>query len=387
MDMTKFPNPGGKPKRIRLILITILIPVLIVVFCVSFLILQPRIPQAAMMMYLDLNSTARKLESENYTPRIIQRVHQNWERALQSMQNENHRFSLFRDYTQVEKLILQANQDLQESIHRTRVMQDSLRLAVSLKIMYLQDQLEQYRLKFDMVPVTTDLREHIIKGELLVREGEDLSNRKNYLAASRMLEKASEHISFADSNLSQEINDYLSEVPVWQQWIKEILNYSRTSGKVILIIDKMEHRCRVYQSGKLELEVPIEMGPYWVGAKKQKGDKRTPEGKYFITKKRKSGETKFYKALQLNYPNEDDWLRFYVAKRNGEIAPDTKIGGLIEIHGEGGKGVNWTDGCVAVHNRDMDKVFKITEVGTPVTIVGSTKNYEINSNHSNNHLN
>ena len=48
-----------------------------------------------------------------------------------------------------------------------------------------------------------------------------------------------------------------------------------------------------------------------------------------------------------------------------------KIGGLIEIHGNGGKGIDWTEGCVALTDREMDTVFKIVRVGTPVTIIGS----------------
>ena len=47
------------------------------------------------------------------------------------------------------------------------------------------------------------------------------------------------------------------------------------------------------------------------------------------------------------------------------------IGGLIEIHGEGGRGRDWTRGCVALANPDIDDLFRHVEVGTPVTIVGS----------------
>ena len=47
------------------------------------------------------------------------------------------------------------------------------------------------------------------------------------------------------------------------------------------------------------------------------------------------------------------------------------IGSMIEIHGNGGKGVDWTDGCIALTDSDMDKVFGIAKVGTTVTIVGS----------------
>jgi len=43
---------------------------------------------------------------------------------------------------------------------------------------------------------------------------------------------------------------------------------------------------------------------------------------------------------------------------------------LIEIHGEGGKGANWTQGCIALKNEDMDELFDLAQIGTPVTIVG-----------------
>ena len=57
-------------------------------------------------------------------------------------------------------------------------------------------------------------------------------------------------------------------------------------------------------------------------------------------------------------------------------AADASIGDLIEIHGDGGKGGNWTQGCVALKNSDMDILFKYVSKGTPVTIIGSTLTLE-----------
>ena len=53
------------------------------------------------------------------------------------------------------------------------------------------------------------------------------------------------------------------------------------------------------------------------------------------------------------------------------LPASAKIGGLIEIHGNGGKGIDWTEGCIALTDKEMDIVFKIVKVGTPVTIIGS----------------
>ena len=58
--------------------------------------------------------------------------------------------------------------------------------------------------------------------------------------------------------------------------------------------------------------------------------------------------------------------------KRGQLPSGAKIGGLIEIHGDGGKGGNWTEGCVALKNSDMDVLYKFVESGTPVTIIGST---------------
>ena len=96
-----------------------------------------------------------------------------------------------------------------------------------------------------------------------------------------------------------------------------------------------------------------------------------PEGIYKVTELRNVGRTRFYKALMLDYPNPDDRTRFEHGRRTGQVPRRTGIGSLIEIHGDGGQGRDWTDGCVALANADMDAVFSRASVGTPVTIVGT----------------
>lgn len=98
------------------------------------------------------------------------------------------------------------------------------------------------------------------------------------------------------------------------------------------------------------------------------GDAATPEGKYKVVRARHTGSS-FYKALSLDYPNEHDRKRFEENKRRGIISHKARIGGNIEIHGEGGKNRDWTEGCVALTNADMDHIMKYVSVGTPVTIV------------------
>lgn len=102
----------------------------------------------------------------------------------------------------------------------------------------------------------------------------------------------------------------------------------------------------------------------------------TPEGKYVVTKKLSGGSTKYHKALLINYPNKIDVQEFNERIRNGQLPADASIGDMIEVHGDGGKGGHWTQGCVALKNSDMDIVFKYASKGTPVTIIGSTLTLE-----------
>ena len=84
-------------------------------------------------------------------------------------------------------------------------------------------------------------------------------------------------------------------------------------------------------------------------------------------------DTKYHKALLINYPNDKDLKRFDKAKRQKLIPKNADIGGLIEIHGSGDKGADWTNGCVALKNSDMDIIYREAHEGTLVTIVGSLK--------------
>lgn len=122
-----------------------------------------------------------------------------------------------------------------------------------------------------------------------------------------------------------------------------------------------------------------------VGAKEKAGDKKTPEGSYYVCVK--NAASKFHKALGLSYPNSDDAARGLKAGLITETEkeaidaaiaaggrPDwnTALGGEIMIHGQKGNmgsQLDWTTGCIAVNNEDIDDLWNYTAVGTRVTIM------------------
>jgi len=161
------------------------------------------------------------------------------------------------------------------------------------------------------------------------------------------------------------------QIRVWRGWVAETIEWSRSTGNTALVVDKDAHRLLVYQAGRVVREYDAELGWNNVGDKLHQGDGATPEGRYKVTQKKTRANTRYYKAFLLDYPTQEDRRQLDALKAAGEVPRATRVGGLIEIHGEGGRGKDWTDGCVAITNDEIDWLFTRVAVGTPVTIVGS----------------
>jgi len=155
-----------------------------------------------------------------------------------------------------------------------------------------------------------------------------------------------------------------------------------------IFISKNQHMLYLYSGLELILKLPIDLPVYYIGDKKQRGsyrnpeDWRTPEGLFYVTWKRNTSV--FHKALVLSYPDPihaSRGLREGLISRNGfariikanhmlESPPmNTILGGWIEIHGNGVDGrANWTRGCVALENDDIDILWPYVSEATPVLI-------------------
>jgi len=157
----------------------------------------------------------------------------------------------------------------------------------------------------------------------------------------------------------------------WQQMVAETITRSKAEGSTALIVDKLKRKLHVYAAGNRIATFDAELGAKGLMQKLHSGDQATPEGRYRVTEARGPGRTKYYKALLIDYPNAEDRARYAWGKKSGAVPLRAGIGNLIEIHGDGGQGRDWTNGCVALTDRDMDKVFARSRVGTPVTIVGT----------------
>jgi tetratricopeptide (TPR) repeat protein len=134
-----------------------------------------------------------------------------------------------------------------------------------------------------------------------------------------------------------------------------------------VLIEKKKRRLTLISKDTVIKTYKIALGANPVGPKERKGDKKTPEGTYTIVSRNR--HSKYHLSLRISYPNKKDIKR---ARELG-VSP----GGDIMIHGiknglswVGGyhTEIDWTDGCIAVTNKEMEEIARLVPVGTPVEI-------------------
>jgi murein L,D-transpeptidase YafK len=134
-----------------------------------------------------------------------------------------------------------------------------------------------------------------------------------------------------------------------------------------VVVYKGARRLVLLSQGKELRSYKVALGGEPVGPKTRQGDHRTPEGLYVLDSRNRNSH--FYKAFHISYPNAQD---IAAAKKLG-VSPggDIMLHGLPKEYAGVGKAHtlhDWTDGCVAVTDDEMDEIWKLVRVGTPIEI-------------------
>jgi murein L,D-transpeptidase YafK len=141
------------------------------------------------------------------------------------------------------------------------------------------------------------------------------------------------------------------------------LRASAVADKVLVV--KRQRKLYLIEGSKVLKRYNVSLGGHPVGPKIREGDRKTPEGKYVLDWH--NPESQFYKSIHISYPNPMDLAR---ANKLG-VPP----GGDLFIHGQpndftgpGKQPGDWTDGCIAVSNEEMDEIWRAVPDGTPIEI-------------------
>lgn len=157
----------------------------------------------------------------------------------------------------------------------------------------------------------------------------------------------------------------LSALAVFVLWPEPRLPQSAKADNVIVL--KGQRRLLLLHGDKTLKVYTVVLGREPHDHKVREGDGRTPEGTYRLDSR--NPRSRFHLALHISYPNESDRAR--------AVAAGASPGGDIMIHGlPNGLGwigklhrfIDWTDGCIAVTNREMEEIWRAVDDGTPIEI-------------------
>ncbi|QGU33952.1 L,D-transpeptidase family protein [Thermochromatium tepidum ATCC 43061] len=138
-----------------------------------------------------------------------------------------------------------------------------------------------------------------------------------------------------------------------------------------VVVKKSQRQLELLSGGQVVRQYRVALGGSPVGHKYREGDQRTPEGTYTLNWR--NPNSNFYKAIHISYPSEKDRA---LSRQLGYSNP----GGMIMLHGLPNyiqsesmrreyANRDWTQGCIAVQNQDMDEIWSLVKDGTPIQIM------------------
>ncbi|HLP60259.1 MAG TPA: L,D-transpeptidase [Candidatus Deferrimicrobium sp.] len=282
---------------------------------------------------------------------------------------EKSKFVWFRKYTPIAdqfKKILKDGEAINEKIRKLKDDNTNYFVTQHANLKKRLDALKSITFKINEGRLA---RGELMRAEMMLATASAAYKKESYKDAGKKLDEADLHLRNSLRILDNVLKRYKdnSQIAQWTGWIAETIYESRKTGSTAFIVNKIKRELIVYKKGKPFKTYSVGLGRNGLNDKMHAGDNATPEGRYSIIKK--VHNSKYYKAFLLNYPNNEDKRQFDLARKKGLIPKRAGIGNFIEIHG-GGKAF-MTRGCVGLENIDMEEIFKLADVGDPVTIVGS----------------
>jgi hypothetical protein len=362
-----------KKLLVRYIVLFVLVMTSISVLFIMYAIPEP--PDQYVRSARENLSVAREAHADRYASDLYKQAGNLYDSAMALWQSENEKLLIFRDYDRVVRLADSASviavRAAGQAGHRALNVSKQTGLAFS----DIQDRIKRISSVYGNLPLSDQFRDMLNQSKLLLEEARIARGKHEFHKAEEILERADKALAAAENIAGNRMKSYFEDYPVWEKLYNDAVDLSRRNNSVLIVVDKLAGELSIYREGRRRSTFRTEFGPNWLGDKNHQGDQATPEGLYHVEKKKERRQTRYYKALLLNYPNPDDLQRYKSNVKNGRIPSGVDVGGLIEIHGHGGQGFNWTNGCVALSDKDMDVVYRQSSVHTPVIIVGSLVPY------------
>jgi len=357
-------------KKHRLAL-TLLLIIIVTGFSFGVVLLAPKPPLVEIEQARVSIQEARRIIHADFVPESLIEAETLYDTAINRWKIENERFFLFRKYDTVRTIAVRSAELATKSPEEASNNHSGFQASLENDLKKLNTLIKSYKDLAGKLPLDKRTSNRFSKGMIEVKEAEQALSREQLKESRRLVDLAKQNLESTRLRIDNLLDNYFEAFPQWKLMVDKAITESAIQKSSLIVVDKFASACHLYVKGKLKYTFEAEFGPNWIGHKEYAGDNATPEGVYRVTRKKEGRNTKYYKALLIDYPNDRDKANFKKSMAEGRLSRSAKIGGLIEIHGDGGRGSNWTNGCVALSNSDMDRLYASTPLHCKVIIVGS----------------
>lgn len=304
-----------------------------------------------------------------YTPESYQQYLSALNSARDLYTRERSRMVWFRDYQPVSQSfaqVLEMGEKMRENV-KTVALKQSTELATTAALLE-----KRIILLKELSETLKDRRlamRKLTQADIRIEDAKRLAAERRGKEAQEKLDAARIDIEAVVKTIRPLLERYAdrNQIARWKSQVDQALAESRREGRDVIVVSKIDRQLTLYRKGCRVRDFNAGFGFNFLADKLYSGDKATPEGEYKIIKK--LDNSRYYKALLIDYPNQEDRQRFDLAKRRKLIPRNVGIGNLIEIHGGGDNSM--TNGCISLQDHHISDLFNQVNVGTPVVIVGT----------------
>jgi hypothetical protein len=311
---------------------------------------------------------ARAVEATRFAASAYRRAAELTQSGRIEIARQKGRLAPLRDFAAADSLLRDATKVARRARDEAVRSRDSVSRLVDAQIRQLVAEHGDLDTALGQSLTYNRLSGHMLEADMYLKSARRLADQGEFKESQEALGRARGALKQVIDEMTSFASESATRRDVWRRWVRETVEDSRKVGTYAIIVDKSRHILYLLKGGRILERYSCDLGFNPARQKLFSGDARTPEGQYHVVKVRRNG-SRYYKALLLDYPNELDRRRFASNRQRGAIPSGARIGGLIEIHGEGGRGIDWTEGCVALSNSDMDELMEYVSEGTAVTIV------------------
>lgn len=317
-------------------------------------------------------TAAREQRADIYAPEMLESAEAAFRDGIRAMEVESAGWNMARNYGVASARLETAMRRARLSANLSSARQRDYKERTESILRTTRSSMENVTFLLTYLSPRTRARADLMAVRVLTGEARAYADKGDLPRALERADLASHKVALLSESLGRTIGRYTDteKTGLYRRWIRETVAASEASRSYAILVDKLRHTLTLLKAGRPVRTYRADIGLNGVQDKAVAGDKATPEGRYRIVEKRGPRQTRWYKALLIDYPNDEDRIQFAAAQARGLISKRARIGGLIEIHGEGGRYQDWTEGCVALENDDIDDLFDRVTIGTPVTIVG-----------------